>query len=75
MRTNIIQIGNSKGIRIPALILKECNLSDEVELHVIKGNVIISPIKKARQGWDELYITMHEEGDDTLVLNDSIDLD
>ena len=75
MKINIIQIGNSKGIRIPSFILKECNFKDEVELRIIRGNIIISPIKAAREGWDSIYSRMNAEGDDSLLINDSIDLD
>lgn len=75
MKTNIIKIGNSKGIRIPAFILKECNFANEVELRIYKGNIVISPVKAPRQNWDALYKTMHEEGDDVLFVSDSIELD
>ena len=32
MKTNIIRIGNSKGIRLPKPILKQCGLDDGVEI-------------------------------------------
>ncbi|MCK5759111.1 MAG: AbrB/MazE/SpoVT family DNA-binding domain-containing protein [Clostridiales bacterium] len=75
MKTNIIRIGNSKGIRIPSFILKECKFSDEVELRVYKGSIVLSPIKTARQGWNAIYKSMHEERDDDLLFNDAIDID
>ena len=75
MKVNIIKIGNSKGVRIPAFILKECNFQDEVNLRIIKGNLVISPVKSARSDWNEIYSSMHECKDDELILNDSIDID
>lgn len=41
MTTTIIAIGNSRGIRIPKLLLTESGLGDEVELVVKKGEIRI----------------------------------
>jgi antitoxin component of MazEF toxin-antitoxin module len=41
MTTTIISIGNSRGIRIPKLLLNESGLSNEVELVVKKGEIRI----------------------------------
>ena len=48
MRTSIISIGNSKGIRIPKLLLEESGLDLDVELHVKPGEVRITPAKRQR---------------------------
>ena len=42
MITTIISIGNSRGIRIPKLLLEESNLENEVEVKVKKGEIRIS---------------------------------
>jgi len=46
MITTIISIGNSRGIRIPKLLLDESGLDNEVELEVKKGEIKIIPLKK-----------------------------
>ena len=49
MKTSIITIGNSKGIRIPKPLLEESGLSGKVRLKATKGRisiVIIKPEKK-----------------------------
>ncbi len=46
MTTTIISIGNSKGIRIPKVLLEESGLEKEVELEVKKGEIRIIPAKK-----------------------------
>ena len=46
MRIPVANIGNSKGFRIPQIILKECNINEEVELEVRDGNIILKPIRK-----------------------------
>jgi antitoxin component of MazEF toxin-antitoxin module len=45
MRASIISIGNSKGIRIPKIMLKESGIEKEVDLKVSKGLLKIIPIK------------------------------
>lgn len=45
MITTIISIGNSKGIRIPKVLLDESGLKNEVELEVKKGEIRIIPVK------------------------------
>lgn len=46
MITTIISIGNSRGIRIPKVLLDESGLENEVELEVKKGEIRIIPAKK-----------------------------
>jgi antitoxin MazE len=68
MNSNIIKIGNSKGIRIPSKVLEELalELNDNVNIEIVNGNIIISPFK-ARLGWDKAFKTMRKNGDDTLI--------
>ena len=44
MRVSVIQIGNSKGIRIPQSILKQCEIEDEVDLEVQGKSIVLKPI-------------------------------
>jgi antitoxin component of MazEF toxin-antitoxin module len=41
MRVSIIDIGNSKGIRLPQAVLKQALLGDEIDLEVSDGKVIL----------------------------------
>ena len=45
MKTTIIKIGNSKGIRIPKKFLEETNLSHEADMTIEKGVLVIRAIK------------------------------
>jgi antitoxin component of MazEF toxin-antitoxin module len=45
MRTTIITIGNSRGIRIPKPFLEESGLVQDVEIFVKKGEIRIVPAK------------------------------
>jgi len=44
MKTTIIPIGNSKGIRIPKAVLEQCNFSKDVSLEVKGDCLIIKPL-------------------------------
>ena len=54
MRTKLIKIGNSFGVRLPKTVIEECSLKEELNLSVRQGAVIITPIIPPRMGWKEL---------------------
>ena len=70
VRTRIIKIGNSRGIRIPKSLLEHAGLSEEVELEAQQSQVVIRAVGKPRQGWEEAFRAMAEHGDDQLVGED-----
>jgi antitoxin MazE len=67
LRTRIIKIGNSQGIRIPKLLLDQLGWDGEVELAVQEDQLVIRPIRHPRYGWDEQFRMMAEHGDDRLL--------
>ncbi|HKX30705.1 MAG TPA: AbrB/MazE/SpoVT family DNA-binding domain-containing protein [Blastocatellia bacterium] len=73
MKARIIKIGNSQGIRIPRLFLEQTGLSEEVEIETQDGQIIIRSITFPRQGWDEAFQEMAENGDDRLLDDDSME--
>ena len=48
MRIPIVQIGNSKGVRISAAILKQCKIGQEVELKIKGRDIILRPTSTTR---------------------------
>jgi antitoxin MazE len=56
MKTNLIAIGNSKGIRLPKVLLEESGIVNEVEVRVVKGGLRITPIKNAESNSRETAI-------------------
>jgi antitoxin MazE len=70
MHTNIIQIGNSKGLRLSKTLLQQYNIKDSVELILEKDHIKIRPIDKPRAGWSAKFKQMHENGDDQLLIED-----
>lgn len=53
MRTKIVPIGNSQGIRIPRLLLIESRIGQEVELRVKRGEIRIVPVKRVTRRGSE----------------------
>ena len=67
MRTNIIRIGNSKGIRLPKAILEQCQLDDVVEIEVEGNTLIIRRLHAPRANWSQAFADMAKNKDDTLL--------
>ncbi len=76
MHASIVRIGNSKGIRIPKRVLKQCRIKDEVNLTVKGRKIVLTPVaRKPREGWAEAAAKMHDTGDDQLLIPDVLDED
>lgn len=68
MKTRIIRIGNSRGIRIPKPLLDQIGSRDEVEILIEGDSLMIRPLKtKPRTGWAEAFQEMARCGDDKLL--------
>ena len=66
VKTRIVKIGNSQGIRIPKLLLDQADLGGEVELELRGDEIVIRPARRARDGWNDQFKAMAEQGDDEL---------
>ena len=55
MRTELVRIGNSRGVRIPKPLIEQCGLGDTVELRVENDCLVISPERRPRQGGGEAF--------------------
>ena len=75
MKADIIKIGNSKGIRIPASLLKQCGIDKKVEIEIRHNNIILKPVKSPREGWAAAFREMSKRGDGQLLIPDEIDSD
>lgn len=73
MKTRVIKIGNSRGIRIPKSIIEQSGLNDEVELEVRNDQIIIKSISiTKRENWDILFKKMAQNKDDILLDSDTL---
>ena len=66
-KTRIVQIGNSRGIRVPKVLLDQADLPDDVELRAEPGRLVVSAATRPRAGWAAKAKAMHERGDDVLL--------
>lgn len=66
MRSKIVRIGNSQGVRLPKLMIEQAGLTEEVELRVEAGQIVIEAPRKARAGWAEAAQRAHAAGHDRL---------
>jgi antitoxin MazE len=67
MKTRIVQIGNSRGIRIPKQLLEQTGLNGEVEIHAAKNGIVITRLAKPRAGWADAARELAEAGEDQLL--------
>ena len=67
MKTELIRIGNSRGIRIPKPLIEQCGMRDFVSMRVENDCIIIAPDRVPRQGWDEVFQAASAEADDPLL--------
>jgi antitoxin MazE len=52
MLTTVRQIGNSRGVLIPAAFLDSCQIEDKVDMELQNGQIIIKAVHQSpRTGW------------------------
>ncbi len=71
MKSRIVRIGNSQGVRIPKPLLNQSGLQGEVELEVKDRQIIIRSAESPRRGWEKAFRAMAAAGDDSLLDADS----
>lgn len=69
MKANIIQIGNSQGVRIPKILLEQLKFKKSVELEVLPEGLLLRPadeaeISAARFGWAEMFASAVQAEDE-----------
>lgn len=75
MKVKLIPIGNSKGVRIPASVIKASGLSDELEMRVESGVILLAPARHVREGWGAAFHEMAAAGDDAPVIPEAVNND
>ena len=71
MKARIVRVGNSRGIRLPKLLLEQAGLGGtpevEVELHAEPGRIVIAAVQQPRAGWAEAARQQAARADDELL--------
>jgi antitoxin MazE len=53
MKTKIVRIGNSRGVRIPKPLLEEAGLGEVVELRITERGLVLERVGQVREGWED----------------------
>ncbi len=67
MKTKLIRIGNSQGVRIPKPVIEEIGLSEEIEMILKDNHIILRSSEDTRKDWDHAFKKMAEEQNDQLL--------
>jgi antitoxin MazE len=67
VKTRIVRIGNSRGVRLPKPLLDQTGLPDEVEVEAQGNQLVIRPARAPRTGWAQAFAEMAAAGDDQLL--------
>jgi antitoxin MazE len=70
MKSRIIKIGNSRGIRLPKPLIEQAGLKEEVEIQVEGNRLIIASVTRPRAHWSDSFKKMASKGDDALLDGD-----
>jgi len=55
MILKVIEIGNSKGIRLPQALIKNYGIADEIKVELNADGILLKPIKRIRDNWEEQF--------------------
>jgi antitoxin MazE len=64
IKTRLIRIGNSRGIRIPRVVVEQTGLQGELELEVRERQLVVRPTSRPRSGWEIRFREMAQRGND-----------
>jgi antitoxin MazE len=67
MKTRVVRIGNSRGIRIPKVLLEQTGLPEDVEISAEGDSLVIRPANRPRAGWAAAFQEMAMRDDDGLL--------
>ena len=67
MKAKLVQIGNSRGVRLPKPMIEKARLRDDVDIHVIEGSIIITSNLNPRNSWADSAKRLHDQNGDVLL--------
>jgi antitoxin MazE len=67
MKAKLIQIGNSRGVRLPKPLIKDAGLEDEVDIQLRDGTIVITSTRKLRAGLSESAKLLHDRKQDSPI--------
>lgn len=67
MKTKLIRIGNSQGVRIPKPLIEESGLTEEIEMILRDNEIVLRSAETIRKDWEAFFKKMAEQEDDALL--------
>jgi antitoxin MazE len=67
MKTRLVRIGNSRGVRLPKPLIEQAGLTEDVLLEVRGNTIVIVAQRSPRDGWAEAARKLHAEDGDLLL--------
>lgn len=67
MKSRLIRIGNSRGVRLPKPLIEAAGLDEEVEVQIRGNTLVITSPRHSRAGWAEAAKQLRERGDGPLL--------
>lgn len=71
VRARIVSVGNSRGIRIPKVVLDQLDIGPEVEMDVQSDRLVIRAAHGTREGWARRFAAMAVQHDDRALMETS----
>jgi antitoxin MazE len=71
VKTKLVRIGNSRGIRLPKVVMEQAGLTGEIELEVRRRQLVVRSRRRPRQDWEERFREAATRGDDRLLWPES----
>ena len=73
MKTKIIRIGNSQGVRIPKPLIEESGITEDIEMILRDNEIVLRSAETIRKDWEASFKKMAEHGDDALLDKEEIE--
>ncbi len=70
MKSAIVRIGNSQGVRIPKVMLEQAGITGPVELRAEEGRIVVERGANPREGWEDAFKQADIDESGELLLGD-----
>jgi antitoxin MazE len=74
-KISIVQIGSSRGVRIPKKVLTRLGLKDSAIATITDDSITLRAAVNPREGWEADFKRCHSLGEDSLLIPDDLDSD
>jgi len=74
MKTKLIKIGNSRGIRISKTMVEQCKLNGDLNIEIRENEIVISSEENNRLGWEEAFKKAVSLKENSMVDDDGMNL-